>query len=81
MTDSQTIQRIYKKVSVLAQRQQTETWVTAKTLMSLTIWNSKGWLRAAREQGLVKWKAKGEKTKLYLVESVNPIFLIQNQNT
>lgn len=81
MTDSQTIQRIYHKVSVLAQRQQSETWVTAGTIMRLTIWNTKHKLRAARVQELIKWKAKGEKTKMYLVESVNPIFLIQNQST
>lgn len=50
-----------------------ETWVKPGWVTDLTGWRKEK-LRMAREQGLIKYKEEGSRY-VYLLESINPIFL------
>jgi hypothetical protein len=71
------LQRIEHKLEPL---KQTPTWVPASWIMELTGWTCKK-LEKARNAGqsVITWRQKKGKDPEYLVQSIDPVFIIKRE--
>ncbi|HTE27055.1 hypothetical protein [Flavitalea sp.] len=67
-------ERINKKLSLLIDQKNTQTWVSVSWVVDLTGWDNQR-MRMAREQGIVKFKKADTGGYLYLIESIPKLFL------
>lgn len=73
--------RVDSKLTALLNKPKKETWVKAGVITDLTGWKGKK-LYEARQDKLIKYREVGEGAGkyVYLIESLNPVFLKTGTN-
>lgn len=82
MSENQVLQSLVKEVKLLRRQLSTspkkekQTWIKPSLLAEITGWKGREKLRWARTNSLVQY----ERGKGYLLESINPVFIIKPLN-